>query len=89
MATSSWCVVVLRAWRDQDGLKVRLLSSSEAGPASAVETSIQSACERVASYLAAVAGEPGDHFEQRHDDDGPMTKRDTASPYGPCTAPDG
>jgi hypothetical protein len=58
MASSSWCVLVLRAWKDQDGLKIRLLSSSEAGYASAVATSVQSACEQVASHLAPLADEP-------------------------------
>jgi mannose-6-phosphate isomerase-like protein (cupin superfamily) len=59
MATSSWCVLVLRAWRDQDGLRIRLLSSSDTGHATAVVISVQSACEHVASYLVSLT-EPDD-----------------------------
>jgi hypothetical protein len=76
MATSSWCVLIVRAWRDHDGLKIRLLCNSQVGHATAVETSIQAACERVAAFLAPV-GEPDADGPRIQADDGPMTEPDT------------
>jgi hypothetical protein len=88
MASSDWCVLVLRAWRDPDGLKIRLLSSSEAGHATAVATSVPAACELVASHLAPLADGP-DERERRRADDAAVTEPDMPPPYGPSTAPDG
>jgi hypothetical protein len=88
MATSTWCVLVVRAWRDRDGLKIRLLCNSEAGHVTAVETSIQAACERVASFLAPV-DEPDAGGERIQAGDGTVTGPDTGAPYGRPTAPDG
>lgn len=50
-----WSLIVVRAWRDADGFKVRLLQSDRDGRShEAVAASVADACRVVACWLAAL-----------------------------------
>lgn len=50
-----WSLIVVRAWRDADGFKVRLLHSDRDGRShGVVAASVTDACRVVACWLAAL-----------------------------------
>jgi hypothetical protein len=54
MAGERWCVVVVRAWGEADGLRVRLLRSGDGGDESAVERSADTAGRRLTTWLESL-----------------------------------
>jgi hypothetical protein len=58
VAAVAWCTVIVRAWRDGDGLKVRLLKIGSSGDEAAVETSVVAASRRLATWLSVVEQDP-------------------------------
>jgi hypothetical protein len=55
MSPPSWALIVLRAWLDTDGLRVRLLSTNSAGvDAEVVVKSPEDAAVVVCAWLRAV-----------------------------------
>jgi hypothetical protein len=63
VTADTWCVVVVRAWVDEERLTVRLLSSGAGGDRAVVVTSIDAAGRQLADLLSILVGD-------RPDDDG-------------------
>ncbi|MGH9214707.1 MAG: hypothetical protein ACRDZS_00485 [Acidimicrobiales bacterium] len=66
MAAPPWCIVVVRAWLEDEGLRARLLTSWPGGEQAVVVTSADAAGQQLVAWLAALAASPagdagGDH----------------------------
>lgn len=68
-----WCVIVVRAWREADGLRARLLRADRDGYATAIETSAHAAALRLESWLES-CGDSDDETGDDDDDEG-LTQR--------------
>jgi hypothetical protein len=57
---ATWLTVLVRAWIDSDGLKIRMLASPDrtAKTVTVVETTPEGASRRLTAWLAALAAEP-------------------------------
>jgi hypothetical protein len=60
VAAKPWCVVVVRAWVDSEGLRARLLTSGPGGDRVVVVRSADAAGQQLAAWLAALAAVPPD-----------------------------
>jgi site-specific recombinase XerC len=51
-----WHTIIVRAWRDRDGLKIRFMSedANQSGHSTAVEASIEAAARRFGRWLLSV-----------------------------------
>ena len=58
MVTRTWCVVVVRAWHDDDGLKIRLLLSGTLGQQAVLATSADAAGQRLTEWLSTMSTDP-------------------------------
>lgn len=63
MTDPGWCVVVVRAWREGDGLRVRLIGTGAGSDRTAVEFSAADASRRLRAWLTAMTADDGDEPE--------------------------
>jgi len=86
MTPQVWHTLVVRVWRDRDGLKIRFLTvdSRQRARSLAVETSMMAAARRFASWLASIEPvpdpAPGAERSNTHDADAASTKSKTTDP---------
>jgi hypothetical protein len=58
VAAPSWCIVVVRAWLEDEGLRARLLTSGPGGEQAVVVTSADAAGQQLVAWLTALAASP-------------------------------
>ncbi|WP_158292816.1 MULTISPECIES: hypothetical protein [Kribbella] len=95
MTEQIWHTLIVRAWHDRDGFKVRfIVQTGQLPPSTAVEGSVEAACRRFDAWLrSAEAGPPATpaaapHRRRRrrtrrrptHRGDEPETGEQTAAP---------
>lgn len=81
MTNPVWSTLLVRAWRDPDGLKVRFVSADADG--AAVETTHDDAVRRFDRWLAQACGNPPARQTRTHCGDGPTADTHTPGPYRP------
>ena len=59
MSDEPWCVVIVRAWGDAGGVRIRLLRCSNEGYESAVELSAEAAGRRLTTWLVRLVDNNG------------------------------
>lgn len=92
MEEQHWSTLIVRLWRDADGLKIRFMATDSRGElhSVAVEASAASAAQRFEEWLAAVSARPrtgrfhpltppGTRAETSREDDG-SAGAETADP---------
>lgn len=88
MTEQLWHTMIVRVWRDRDGLKIRFTAEDRHQPPRpvAVEGSVDAACERFHAWLETVVSSPPEAMpdpvrrRRTQHDDGQETGGQTTAP---------